>query len=365
MRKLGLQTAAATAFWGAVASLYVFMTWRNSVALSDRAPFTQAVLIYASAIYLAWVPLTVLIWNATAGWTISRLGWPQFLGRHVLFALAAAATHNAVLSLASMSLFALPAGEGFGQMFSSGMRNRSYTELIIYGGVVAAGQAWSMYERWRVRDAHASRLEAQASKLEAQLSQARLSALEAQIQPHFLFNSLHTIASLARDGRNADVVRLIADLSDLLRSVIDRPSSTRPFSEEVDFARRYLDIQQVRFEDRLRVTIDVSPAGAAVRVPALTLQPHVDNAVRHGISNSVKGGTIAIRARVEAGMLLIDIEDDGAGVPAEWNFNQTSGTGLHNLQSRLAILYSGRAALDASARPGGGFRVQLRIPAVE
>jgi len=220
----------------------------------------------------------------------------------------------------------------------------------------------SMYERWRDRDAQAARLELQASQLEAQLSAAKLSALEAQVQPHFLFNSLHTIASLARDGRNADVVRLIADLSELLRAVTDQHQSTRPLADEVALTSRYLDIQQVRFGDRLRVNIDVDPAAALVYVPTLTLQPLVDNAIRHGLSNVVRGGTIAIRATVDRSSLSLVVEDDGQGTPQGWRLQTSGGTGLKNLQSRLGILYGDRAVFGAGPRQGGGFQVTIRVP---
>lgn len=352
-RTVRIQIAAAAAFWAAVSALYTGQLFWLSRQLGERGQPVRAI-VWTGSLYLYWIPLTILIWRATARWTPRALGWGRYIGQHLALAIIAAAIHNTIMTIGNLAFFA-PPNEGFWDLFPSAMRSRSYLELIVYTGVVASGQAAWMYERWRDRDA-------QAFKLEAQLSAAKLSALEAQMQPHFLFNSLHTIASLARDGRNADVVRLIADLSELLRAVTDQHQSTRPLSDEIALARRYLDLQQVRFGDRLRIDLDIAPDAARVNVPTLTLQPLVDNAIRHGISNVVRGGTISIRATTDAASLTLVVEDDGAGAPAGWHMSAASGTGLRNLESRLAILYGGRAAFAAGSLAGGGFRATARIP---
>jgi signal transduction histidine kinase len=359
-RTVRIQIAAATAFWAAVSALYTGQLIWLSNQLGERGQPLKAI-AWTGSMYLYWIPLTVIVWRVTTRWTPPALGWPRYLAQHLLVALTAAAIHNAITTAGVLAFFA-PPNEGFWDLFPSAMRSRSYVELIIYTGVVASGQAAWMYERWRDRDAQAARFEAAASKLEAQLSAAKLSALEAQVQPHFLFNSLHTIASLARDGRNADVVRLIADLSDLLRAVTDQHQSTRPLADEAALAQRYLDIQQVRFGDRLRVSVDIAPGAERIPVPTLTLQPLVDNAIRHGISNVVRGGSVAIRAIIDPTSLVITVEDDGVGAAVDWSLDSSDGTGLKNLRSRLALLYGERAGLVVLSPPGGGFRATVRIP---
>jgi signal transduction histidine kinase len=357
-RALRIQIATAVAFWATVALLYVAQTWWLTVQLGRRGEgpgYPPAAMAYSSLMYLAWIPLTVIVWRATRSWTLERLGWAGALGRHAALWVACAAAHNAVMSFASSRLFDNPPDETFASMFVSGLRARSYTELIIYGGVVAAGQAWAMYDRWRERDA-------QAARLEAQLTAARLGALEAQLQPHFLFNSLHTIASLARDGRNADVVKLVADLSDLLRQVTDQQAPTRPLGEELALASRYLAIQQVRFGDRLRVDVAVPPELGTIEVPALTLQPLVDNAVRHGLAPRVGGGTIRIAATRHGGGVRLTVADDGEGVPPDWSAANATGTGLRNLRTRLELLYGDRASLDAGPDSGRGFLAVVTLP---
>ena len=352
-RTVRIQIVAATAFWAAVSALYTgSLLWQNEQMGPRGAPLKAV--FWSGSLFLYWTPLTVIVWRLTRRWTPGALGWPRYLGQHLLLALGAAIVHNTIMTAGNLLVFA-PPNEGFWDLFPAAMRGRAPIELIIYTGVVASGQALWIFERWRVRDA-------QAARLEAQLSAAKLSALEAQVQPHFLFNSLHTIASLARDGRNADVVRLIADLSELLRAVTDQHQSTRPLADEVALAQRYLDIQQVRFGDRLRVSVDVEPGAEHIPVPTLTLQPLVDNAIRHGISNVVRGGTIAIRATTDATSLILAVEDDGVGAPADWRLATSDGTGLKNLRSRLALLYGDRAELSATSQPGGGFRASVRIP---
>jgi len=352
-RTVRIQVVAASAFWVAVSALYTSnLLWQNQL-VGERASPLWAV-FWTGSLFLYWIPLTVIVWRVTRRWTPAALGWPRYLGQHLLLALSAAVVHNVIMTTGNLAVFALP-NEGFWDLFPGAMRGRASLELIIYTGVVASGQALWIYERWRDRDA-------QAARLESQLSAAKLKALEAQVQPHFLFNSLHTIASLARDGRNADVVRLIADLSELLRAVTDQHQSTRPLADEAALAQRYLDIQQVRFGDRLRVSVDIAPGAERVPVPTLTLQPLVDNAIRHGISNVVRGGTIAIRATTDASSLILSVEDDGVGAPADWSLSTSEGTGLKNLRSRLALLYGDGAELSASSPPTGGFRATVRIP---
>lgn len=352
-RALRAEIAAASAFWIAVSALYTSQLWWLSRQLGERGQPFKAVL-WTGSFYLYWIPLTIVVWQITRRWTPSALGWARYLGQHLALATAMAVIHNTVVTIGTVAMFA-PPGEGFWRLFPGTMRNRSYLELIMYAGVVASGQAAAMYDRWRDRDA-------QAARLEAQLAAAKLSALEAQVQPHFLFNSLHTIASLARDGRNDDVVRLIADLSELLRAVTDQQQSMRPLGDEVALAERYLDIQQARFGDRLRVKIEVDPDAARVLVPTLTLQPLVDNAIRHGLANVVRGGTIGIRAEIDGAELAVAVSDDGAGVPAAWRLDDCGGTGLKNLRSRAGILFGDRAPLTAGPREAGGFEVTLRVP---
>ena len=353
-RHLAGQFVASTAFWIFVTALFVVQIW--SLARTEGAQINfRSALVWQAGFYLLWIPMTVLVWRLTAAATPSTRGWPRYLLQNAALLIVVALIHSLLLLGLATAILG-PQPESLGQMLIGQIRGRSYFHALIYAGVVAAGHAVWLYDQWRER-------EMQAARLQVQLTSAQLSSLQAQLHPHFLFNSLHAVASLARDGRQSDVVKTLADLSDLLRRVLVPQTSTVPLSEEVDLTRRYLDIQQVRFEDKLRVNIDVPAGAGALRVPALTLQPLVDNAVRHGLAASVHGGTVRVTARVIGESLQVRVEDDGVGVPAGWSAAAAEGTGLANLRTRLAILYGDRGSLSAGPASTGGFIVTVTVPA--
>lgn len=350
--KAGIVVAAG-AFWIFVTALYAAqIVWLASQP-GERINLWTA-LVWQGGFFLAWIPVTVLIWNVTPAWSPATLGWARYLVRHLTLAATVAIGHSLIVMGLAAAILGVQ-GESIGQMLIGQLRGRGYFEALIYAGVAAAGHAMWLYDQWRAR-------ETQAAQLESQLAGAQLATLQAQIHPHFLFNSLHAIGSLARENRNADVVKLVADLSELLRRVMEPQAPLLPLSVEVDLARRYLDIQQVRFERRLVVEMDIDPATLDRRVPALTLQPLVDNAVRHGIAPSVRGGTVSIRASLRDNALHLHVHDDGEGPPAAWSPSTTSGTGLANLRARLALLFGDRAQLHADRDTNGGFSVTVIVP---
>lgn len=351
LRPLRVEVLSATVFWLFVTFLYVAQIMWLASRPGERINLGTA-LVWQAGFYLCWIPFTVLVWRFASSWSPAVLGWPRYLSRHVGLATAAAALHSIlVIGVATAILGRSP--ETLGQVLIGQLRGRGYFEALIYAGVAAAGHALWLYDQWRDR-------ETQAARLEAQLAAQRLSTLQSQIQPHFLFNSLHTIASLARDGRNADVVKMVADLSELLRRVMDPAVPLQPLATEVDLARRYLDIQHVRFGDRLRVAFDVADGIGDVLIPTLTLQPLVDNAVRHGLSSLTRGGTVRVSATAGVESITLRVDDDGVGL-SETGITSV-GTGLENLRVRLDILFAGRASLVAGPGAGGGFTVEVTVP---
>ncbi|HUR21729.1 MAG TPA: histidine kinase [Vicinamibacterales bacterium] len=352
-RHLAGQFAASTVFWIFVTALFAFQMWSLASTEGVRINF-RSVLVWQAGFYVLWIPMTVLVWRLTAAATPSLLGWPRYLLQNAGLLILVSVVHSLLVMGVATAILGRQS-EPLGQMLLGQLRGRSYFEALIYAGVVAAGHAVWLYDQWRER-------EMQAARLEVQLASAQLSNLQAQLHPHFLFNSLHAVASLARDGRQSDVVKTLADLSDLLRRVTDPQTPTVPLSQEVELARRYLDIQQVRFEHKLRVDIDIAAGADTVQVPALTLQPLVDNAVRHGLAASVRGGTVRVTARVLGESLQLRVEDDGAGVPSGWDEAAVQGTGLANLRTRLGILYGDRGSIAAGPAQGGGFSVTVTVP---
>jgi LytS/YehU family sensor histidine kinase len=197
-----------------------------------------------------------------------------------------------------------------------------------------------------------------ALKAEALAHEARLGALRAQLNPHFLFNALNAISTLVVDGRTSDATKVIARLGDLLRATLTTGDSVEiPLAEEMDLVRRYLDVEQVRLGDRLAVQFDVEPDAWRGRVPALLLQPLVENAVRHAIAPREEGGRVAISARRVDGRLSVTVEDDGPGLTPG-----THGIGLTNTAERLTYRYGAAHRFDLGRGQLGGLRVDIEVP---
>src|SRR6185369_4509061 len=188
------------------------------------------------------------------------------------------------------------------------------------------------YREGREREIH-------AAALEAQLAQAQLQTLKMQLQPHFLFNTLNSISALNHEDPRA-ANRMIARLSELLRLTLENDGAQEvSLHQELDFLKRYLEIQQVRFGDRLKVHFDVAPETMDARVPNLLLQPLVENAIQHGLAPFSAPGEIHIHASRENGLLCLRIADSGPGLPASTPSGAPDGIGLANTRARLQQLY--------------------------
>ncbi len=201
--------------------------------------------------------------------------------------------------------------------------------------------------------------ELKASQLEARLALAQLEMLKMQLQPHFLFNTLHAISALMyRNLEGAD--RMIARLSDFLRLTLDSAGVQEvTLKREMEYLDKYLEIEQVRFGERLDVRRAIEPGTLDLLLPNLILQPLVENAVRHGIAPRAGGGRIEVNARVDQGTLVVEVLDDGPGPSGEIR----EGLGLSNTRARLEQLYGKESRLELAGVPQGGFRARLIIPA--
>jgi LytS/YehU family sensor histidine kinase len=198
-----------------------------------------------------------------------------------------------------------------------------------------------------------------ATQAEALAADARLAALSAQLNPHFLFNALHGVSALIRrDAREAE--RAIERLGSLLRYSLDGGGEPEVrLEDEWRFTSTYLDLEKMGLGDRLRVATALDDEALEAHVPSFALQALVENAVRHGIAPKPAGGTVTIRATTADGRLRIDVEDDGSEAPI---LDGQAGTGLPNLRGRLKALYGDQAHLEITARPGGGVHARLEIP---
>jgi signal transduction histidine kinase len=204
---------------------------------------------------------------------------------------------------------------------------------------------------------HAREQASAAERARAEAADAQLAALQAQVNPHFLFNALNTIAALVRtDPRAAEATT--ENLARVLRRTLDRTRRTDcTVEDEVDFLRAWLSVERERFGQRLRVDFEVEPAAEHLRIPTMTLQPLVENSLKHGIAGKLEGGRVTVRVRRNGDRLRLEVEDDGAGFARE----PREGTGLTNLRHRLETIYGGAAELRVE-RPLHGARVTVELP---
>ena len=234
--------------------------------------------------------------------------------------------------------------------------------ILTYWMLLGIQYAYGWYRRHEERKQQAMRLELRSSQLESQLAQAHLSALKMQLQPHFLFNTLNAIMVLVRQQKGREAEEMLGRLSDLLRCVLDDVEAQEiPLRRELEYLQLYLGIEQVRFQDRLRVEIAAGPEVLDAAVPQMVLQPIVENAIRHGIGRSSSAGRLRISACHVNGMLEMKVQDDGPGL-APSSPSQTRGIGLANTRARLKQLYGDAARLSVENEEQGGVVATVVLP---
>ena len=225
-------------------------------------------------------------------------------------------------------------------------------ELLVYSIIVVVSHAINYYQRYREGELRAS--------------QAQLQALKMQLHPHFLFNALHSISALVHsDPEAAD--QMIARLGDFLRLTLETSAAQEvPLRQEIEFLNCYLEIERIRFRDRLTTRIEAEPQVLDCRVPNLILQPIVENAIRHGVSQRSAPGHVEVRATRAGQLLRLEVRDNGRGLPegAEERRSKQGGVGLANTRARLQQLYGGSYRFELSNSPAGGAVVTLELPAV-
>jgi len=248
------------------------------------------------------------------------------------------------------------------QFYLARFFNSLYFGLMIYGLIVIAIHAFLFYQNYREE-------EKKAALLKTQLARSQLQALQMQLHPHFLFNALHSIESLIfEDPQKAS--GMVARLGDFLRLTLEHSEDQMVMlGQELEFLRCYLEIEQIRFQDRLTVRIETAPLLLSARVPHLFLQPIVENAIRHGISPRSEPGRIDIAARRVRDSLRVEVKDDGPGMPAEKlpaekgaPGRARQGRGLPNVRARLEQIYGDSCSMELVNVAEGGLAVIIEIP---
>jgi hypothetical protein len=315
---------------------------------------------------LAWQAAGWTFWALAAPWVILRLC--AGLGGRALAArdwtrlavigaglVAAHVTIDATVVVALQPYVPIESYT-FRQAVRGSLMSHVLVGSLLYFGLVAVGRMLAVSDRAR-------KLALREAQLEADLARARLDALRLEIQPHFLFNTLNSIAALIRVRSNDQALKMLLGLGDLMRATLDRaPTQVTPLPLEIAFTQGYVELQQVRFGDRLEVAYAVAPETETCLVPAFLLQPIVENAFRHGIGARAGRCRLEIGAALAAGRLRLTVRDDGAGLPAGFDLDRDAGTGLGNVRTRLRNLYGGPASMTVAAQAGGGTIVTVELP---
>ena len=321
-------------------------------------PDTTAIFPYLILMNLAmWTGF--MLWAPAIFWLgrrfrFDRQGWKTAIAVHLPASLLITATHLALIGALRFYLQTLRGGS---PVLSNAIVDSFFRTLdqfmMVYWALVGLQHAVDNYFQARAR-------EVRSARLEARLMESQLQALQQQLQPHFLFNTLHAISTLVhRDPERADL--MIERLSDLLRITLRKVAVQEvELAEELEYLRAYLDIEQVHFGSRLRIEYRIDVAAMDVLVPTLILQPIVENAIRHGLEPMTRTGTLTVEAQADGDTLWLRVRDDGAGLPKSWT--RREGVGLTNTRSRIDRLYGEQAALTVRENPGGGVLVDMYIP---
>jgi sensor histidine kinase YesM len=310
---------------------------------------------HSMATWYVWVPATpVIIWLGRR-FRFARGHWLLALLVHLAAACLMFAIQATVEVYVGFWTGHYMRDMPMGMRLADLVVNQYVFVLMTYAIILSADAAFRLSRQARDRNLR-------AVQLERQLAQARLEALRMQLQPHFLFNTLNSAVMLVRQGANAEATSVLVQISELLRYVLDERETMVPLRDELHFLRRYLDLEQVRFRDRLVVEAAVPDELLEAEVPNLILQPIVENALRHGIGARTGVGHLAIRARRNGHGLELEIEDDGPGLKPGWSLEHDAGVGLTTTVRRLQELFGSGFRFEIGAGSGGGTRVMMGLP---
>jgi two-component system, LytTR family, sensor kinase len=317
-------------------------------------------LLWFAMYFGMWAALTPFIFALARRLPFSRGRWVGPLALHLPLSVVVSAGGPL---LAAIFFGGVVLGRGWPHlsdlsrpMWTGLLLYRGVSDTLIYWCIFAAGSALAMYD-----DDRARRL--QAADLERALVTAQVDALKMKLQPHFLFNTLNSVSFLALGNDTPAIVTMVERLGNLLRASMTADGRHEvTLREELDLLDQYLAIEEVRFRDRLRVTRRIEPGIEAARFPVLTLQPLVENSIKHGFSRRLDASRLDITIGRDGDMLWVRVEDDGPGLPDGWSLETHCGRGLRNVIARLDALYRGGWSLSLTNAPGGGAVTELRLP---
>ena len=347
MRRPHIKWGLLFGFWTIVG--LVFVIYNTLLFLSAGVSISAEMIIWTLVGQYFWVLLTPLVVYLAHRYPFGRTVWKQRLTGHIGFAILLVVLSSFIFAAMQWGYAVFSGNEAFvfSSVFSGILFRSFFIDVFIYMILLAVVHAYEYNSRSAI--------------LQTQLAQAQLQALRMQLNPHFLFNTLHAISSLM-DVDVKDARRMMANLSELLRYSLDNEGELQvPLEEELAFLQRYLKIEQARFQDRLTVSIDVDDQARDALVPNLILQPLVENAIKHGIAPYAAAGTVEIRARRVENQIEIQIRDNGPGLQ-ESTQKIRNGIGLTNTRQRLDQLYGSGYTFDLQNGEKGGLTVNLVVP---
>jgi two-component system, LytTR family, sensor kinase len=313
---------------------------------------------------LAWTWPRWYVWGLlTPGvfWVDRRLGAHASLATRVALHVPLAVAWT-ILSIVIRLVIRPLRGGAWPDDMSAFFLERFSWDILIYAAIAGVAIARDLARHARQREGETQLLALQATDLERRLVEARLQSLQAQLQPHFLFNALNTISAFTETDPHT-ARRLMGQLGDLLRASLTHAS--RPLvtlGEELTFLDDYLAIESARFEGRITVSVQADDDLLDARVPGFLLQPLVENAIRHGVAQRLSGGHIEVTATRNGSRLKLRVRDNGVGLPPDWRFDKDAGVGLRNAASRLEQLYGRPDLLQIAPLASGGVEIQLDLP---
>ncbi len=340
-------------FWTLIGLSFASQFYLSSFKAGRPVSWSQAV-GWSLGDWYVWALLALPIFQLARRFRFDARRWVRNVGIHLVASAVFSLAYillRAVLGQAQSRLSGVPVT--FTEAFDPLVVKTFHFNLLIYWVIVSVSHAFSYYRQYQERALR-------ATELERRLAQARLQALQMQLNPHFLFNTLNAISSLMhKDIAAAD--RMITRLADLLRYALDTTDAHEvPLGKELAFLERYLEIEKIRFGTRLSVRVDIAPEVQDARVPNLILQPLVENAIKHGIERRARPGVIELIARSQNALLHIEVRDNGPGLVTDQPARE--GIGLSNTRARLQQLYGGAHRFELRNGEAGGLVVELELP---
>lgn len=342
-------------FW-AVPALFEAVQYYLSLAETGNPQTWLHATLRASVRWGLWALFTPLVLMLARRIPLRR-GLRRVVASHVVLAVIVTAVQLTALAIIfEYTFYSSVPNRGWspGYTIYRVLLNSFGISMTAYWFIVAVYYAFEYYREAQERAVAAARLE-------ASLSLARFEALRMQLNPHFLFNTLHAISTLAQEGNRRATTRMLTLLGDLLRLTLDRPETLVTLADELDHAGRYLEIERIRFADRLNVNWEVDAEVLDAEVPSFLLQPILENAIRHGIATDPRPGTISIRGQARANRLLLAVRNSGERRLVTRS-SESRGIGLRNTSERLACMYGADFRLALEEEPSGGALATIDLP---